>query len=99
MTDSPPSDAVEGTIALVGDADALLLEISVGDSSVRVPVEALAPALAHPVAFTTVLEALVASVHADPLGTPVEVIEGLERVLAASEESLRGVREALQDGA
>lgn len=99
MTDDTPATTVEGTISLIGDADALQLEISVGEGSVSVPVEALAPALAHPIAFTKVLEALVAGVHNDPLGTPVEVIEGLERILTASAESLGGVRAALSDQA
>ncbi|MEC7948350.1 MAG: hypothetical protein VX265_12355 [Myxococcota bacterium] len=82
---------VEGTIHLRGEPDSLVVEIDAGGTSLRLPVEALAPAFAHPVAFTHVVEALLVELEENQGTLPPGVLEAVAGILDASAARARAL--------
>lgn len=82
---------VEGTIHLRGDPDSLVVEIEASGTSLRLPVELLAPAFAHPVAFTHVVEALLGELEDNRSMLPPGVLEAVAGILDASAARARAL--------
>lgn len=87
-------ERTEGTISLRGEPDALFVDIEAGDARVSLPVEALAPAFAHPVAFTHVVEALLSGLEDDREVLPPGVLEAVAGILDAAATRARALSEA-----
>jgi hypothetical protein len=87
-------ERVEGTIQLRGEPDALFVDIEAAGSKLSIPVETLAPAFAHPVAFTHVVEALLGGLEQQAGNLPPGVLEAVAGILEASAARARGLAEA-----
>jgi hypothetical protein len=89
-------ERVEGTIRLRGEPDALFVDIEAGEASLSLPVEALAPAFAHPVAFTHVVEALLNELEEHQETIPPGVLDAVAGILDAASTRARALAEAHQ---
>lgn len=89
-------ESVEGTISLRGEPDALFVDIETDETRVSLPVEALAPAFAHPVAFTHALEALLNELDENQSTMPPGVLDAVAGILEAASTRARILAEAHQ---